>query len=150
MGKSKRSIKSILIDRSFQGQMFALVIGFGLTVLILSIFSIQMTWLQMENAIARTTTISLDGRHDVLETVINAKSQMIVFNVSVFILIGLVFALFTMKLTHNAAGAVYRFKIEFEKMAENKKIHKVTMRQNDFFRETEESFNKLVDKIGES
>ena len=49
-----------------------------------------------------------------------------------------------LKWTHDAVGAIYHLKKDIEKMKEAKKLHRVKLRDNDYFKDFERSFNEMV------
>ena len=56
----------------------------------------------------------------------------------------LIFVFVGLRFSHNAAGALYRFKMDFQKMASDKKLFPIALRKGDFFKDVEEAFNEVV------
>lgn len=59
----------------------------------------------------------------------------------------LVFSWLGLQWTHDAVGAIYHLKKDIDKMATTKKLHKVKLRKNDYFKDFEKSFNDMVDSV---
>ena len=59
-----------------------------------------------------------------------------------------IFTWLGMMYSHEAVGAIYRLKKDIEKMTTTKKLFQVKLRQNDYFKDFEETFNEMVVTIG--
>ncbi len=125
-----------------------LIAGFGIFVLFSNFIIMQIFYYFLYEVIYESSTMSSMEQQNLFALIQEIKSKAMIFNSCTFILFFFVFFLLGLRITHNAAGAVYRFKMEFEKMKANGKLHPLNLRGRDFFQGVRDSFNSMVKSIG--
>lgn len=89
-----------------------------------------------------------EGDYDLLATQLTElKSNMFMIFGGSFLMLTILFLIVSFRFTHKTAGALYHFKQSFEAMGEEKKLKELKLRDGDFFRDVEKSFNDMIKKI---
>lgn len=83
-----------------------------------------------------------------LQTIIeDAGSRMALSSLAIIFFAVIVAGVFAILFLHRIAGPVYRFHKTIADLADGKSPEKIKIRKNDFFVETEEEINRLIDTL---
>ena len=143
---NRRQISSFLINPSFQGKFLAIFAFFGFFQALVNYYVIYWSFKQIQEAVVSSgEAVS----QTIVDLVIMQEFYVMTFIGSAFLISFLVFIFVGVRFTHKAAGALYRMKVEFEKMQQAKALHTIKLREGDYFREVEDAFNSLAESMDE-
>lgn len=143
-GREKRSIQSVLINRPLQRE-FTLVM---LAIMMSAAFAVGMVinftlGKLTENA---PTTIS---RLTLERLVFDANSQLVVSSILIIFIAVIATGFFGVFFLHRVAGPVYRFRQVLKKMGSGEIPGDVRLRKRDFFKETADELNRVIQLLRE-
>lgn len=142
--REKRSIQSVLINRPLQRE-FTLVM---LAIMMSAAFAVGMVinftlGNLTENA---PTTIS---RLTLERMVFDANSQLVVSSILIIFIAVIATGFFGVFFLHRVAGPVYRFRQVLKKMGSGEIPGNVQLRKKDFFKETADELNRVIQLLRE-
>ncbi len=143
-GREKRSIQSVLINRPLQRE-FTLVM---LAIMMSAAFAVGMVinftlGSLTENA---PTTIS---RLTLERLVFDANSQLVVSSILIIFIAVIATGFFGVFFLHRVAGPVHRFRQVLKKMGSGEIPGEVQLRKKDFFKETADELNRVIQLLRE-
>lgn len=144
--RNQRKFINILVDRQFQGRLLLIYLIFSLFQWIMSSYFYLRTFVEIENLALNTKEIQ---RQDLLDVLATEKLFVLGFCAITFLMSLLFFFIIGLRFSHRAAGVFYRISKELDSMIESKKLHKIKLRDSDFFKDIEDKFNRMVDEINE-
>ena len=141
---NKRKLSNYFINPDFQGKFVAIFLIFGFFQAFVNYYAIFFSFNKVRSGIAEA---KVPPGSDIQELINMQEFYVITFIGVAFVISFLVFVFVGIRFTHQAAGALYRMKTEFAQMKADKKLHHITLRKGDFFRDVETSFNEMVDEV---
>ena len=144
MSKDNRRLKNLLINTDFQGKFIAIFVIFGFFQAFVNYFAIYMAFQQVR---AAAYSAGMAHKSELSDYISLQQFYVTSFIGFAFALSFLIFVFVGIRFTHQAAGPLHHFKTEFNKMKETKKLHKITLREHDFFKDVEGAFNEMVTEI---
>ena len=144
MGKDNRKLSGLLIDSNYQGKFLAVFGSIAVMQTALFYYAIHFIFAQVHTSAENFDLIQGTAFLSELD---DLKCNMFLFFGIFFSIVMLLFLALGFRFTHKTAGAMFKIKKELAIMEEKGQLHKIVLRDGDFFRDVEESFNKVVDKI---
>jgi methyl-accepting chemotaxis protein len=142
--QQKRSIQSVLIHRPMQREFTFVMLGIMMTAAVAVGMVIHQTLSQLtEDAPATITRTTLE------RMVYDANSQLVVTSILIIFLAVIATGLFGVFFLHRVAGPVYRMGQVLKRMGGGEIPSEVHLRQKDFFKETAEELNKVIQLLRE-
>ncbi len=138
----RRKITGYLINPNYQGK-FLLVFG-AIGMLQTFVFFYAMT--QVFGQIQHFVGEGLEPEA-MQAQILQIQSSVYMLFGGLFILTMVVFLIVGFRFTHKTAGAVYHMQQTFDAIAKSGQFQEMHLRDGDFFREAESSFNKMVSKL---
>lgn len=141
--KDKRSRKSVLVDRGFQGRVVSLIVVAGLLCIGVTAYLCYAYVADSYDFILKRSSLPqelIDGRYRDLFTFLVSLSLV---NLAVVAVVA-VWALFV---THRAAGSVYHIRRVIEEIKAGNSRARVHLREKDEFQGLARSFNEMMDGI---
>lgn len=146
MGMSRKT-QSYFGSADFQSKMLLIFSGVSL---VQGAFFAFASYSFMDHFKQVAIKSGIDATHPLFEKLRLEETFVYLFILLAVLIATLVFVYFGLKITHEAVGAIYRMKKDVEKMAEEKKLSKLSLRKNDYFKDFEKSFNNMVTVIKSS
>ena len=141
--KDKRSRKSVLVDRGFQGRVVSLIVLAGLLCIGVTAYLCHAYVADSYDFILRRSSLPqelIDERYRDLLTFLVSLSL-------VNLLIVAVVAIWALFITHRAAGSVYHMKRVIDEIRVGKVTERIHLREKDEFQGLARSFNAMMDEL---
>lgn len=141
--KKNRKLSGYLVDPDFQGKFLITFGSFGLMQSFLFYYSMGAIFEQV-NYILRSPQQS---RTLLFEQLDGLQNNMYMLFGGSFVIFMVLFIVVAFRFTHKTAGALFQFRKTFDEITESGDLKPVKLRDGDFFKEVETSFNKMVDQL---
>lgn len=141
---SKRSIQNILINRPLQRE-FTLVM---LAIMMTAAFAVGMTINFTLSSLTEDAPATI-SRTALERMIFDANSQLVVSSILIIFLAVVATGFFGVFFLHRVAGPVYRFGQVLKRISSGEIPNEVRLRRRDFFKETAEELNKVIQLIKE-
>ncbi|TAN56149.1 MAG: HAMP domain-containing protein [Betaproteobacteria bacterium] len=141
--RDKRSRKSILLNRGFQGRVVAVILLAGFLCIGVTSYLCYAYVVDSYDFILRRSSLPqelIDERYSDLFTFLVSMSL-------VNLLIIAVIAIWALFITHRAAGSVYHMKRVIDEIRSGHATARVHLREKDEFQDLARSFNELMDAL---
>ncbi|TAK43042.1 MAG: HAMP domain-containing protein [Betaproteobacteria bacterium] len=141
--RDKRSNKSILLNRGFQGRVVAVILLAGFLCIGVTSYLCYAYVVDSYDFILRRSSLPqelIDERYSDLFTFLVSMSL-------VNLLIIAVIAIWALFITHRAAGSVYHMKRVIDEIKSGHATERVHLREKDEFQDLARSFNELMDAL---
>ena len=142
--REKRSIQNVLINRPLQREftlvMLAIMMAAAFAVGTIINFTLGGLTENAPNTISRTTLERL---------VFDANSQLVVTCILIIFIAVIATGFFGVFFLHRVAGPVYRFRQVLKKMGSGEIPSEVQLRKKDFFKETADELNRVIQLLKE-
>jgi len=140
----KRSIQSVLINRPLQREFTLIMLGIMMTAAFAVGMVINYTLSGLtDNAPATISKTTLE------RMIFDANSQLVVSSILIIFVAVIATGLFGVFFLHRVAGPVYRFRKVLERMGSGEIPGEVQLRRRDFFKETAEELNRVIQLLKE-
>lgn len=142
--QNKRSIQSVLIHRPMQREFTFVMLGIMMTAAFAVGMVINLTLGDLtENAPVTITRTTLE------RMIYDANSQLVVSSILIIFLAVIATGLFGVFFLHRVAGPVYRMGQVLKRMGGGEIPSEVQLRKRDFFKETAEELNRVIQLLRE-
>jgi len=141
--KKQRSKKNLLIRPGFQGRIILFVVLAGLISTLVNGYLYHSYVVGSYDFILKYSTLPP-------ELIANRYHDLYIFGLSlagITLLITLVIAVWSLFVTHRAAGAVYHIKKVIEDIRAGNATARVHLREKDEFQDLASSFNQMMDEL---
>ncbi len=140
----KRSIQSVLINRPLQREFTLIMLGIMMTAAFAVGMVINYTLSGLtDNAPATISKTTLE------RMIFDANSQLVVSSILIIFVAVIATGFFGVFFLHRVAGPVYRFRKVLERMGSGEIPGEVQLRRRDFFKETAEELNRVIQLLKE-
>jgi len=136
--------KVYFINPRFQAIVIIFFTSLGLLTSLLYYLANRMVF---NRFVAEGVQLNLPKDHAFFVFIAEQRSTFEVFFFSSSIFCLALFVIGGLLISHKIAGPLYRLKKELTVMEQNKKAHHLNFRDNDFFQEIPEQFNKFIDSL---
>ena len=140
----KRSIQSVLINRPLQREFTLIMLGIMMTAAFAVGTVINYTLSGLTESAASTISKTTLER-----MIFDANSQLIVTSILIIFIAVIATGFFGVFFLHRVAGPVHRFKKVLERMGSGEIPNEVQLRRRDFFKETAEELNRVIQLLKE-
>jgi len=140
---NNRKISGYLIDPDYQGKFLLIFGSFGFIQTLFFFYALTSVFEQIESVTAAQDLEKVE----ILTQLDILQSNMYFIFGGAFLLLLILFLIVSFRFTHKTAGALYQFRKTFEEIESSGELKKIKLRDGDFFREVENVFNKMIDKI---
>ena len=142
--QQKRSIQSVLIHRPMQREFTFVMLGIMMT----AAFAVGMVIHRTLNQLMEDAPITI-SRTTLERMIYDANSQLVVASILIIFLAVIATGLFGIFFLHRVAGPVYRMGQVLKRMGGGEIPSEVHLRKRDFFKETAEELNRVIQLLRE-
>ncbi len=147
MSENNRKLNQILINKEFQMK-FIVINGILITVMSL-IYGISIKFF-FNKFIALGKSAGLPADHVFFDFISKQSSEILLFFLLTYLIVLMIFLYASLKMSHKVAGPMYRLRLHLDEISQaNGKLKEIKFRENDYFLEIQESFNRVVKKQNE-
>lgn len=140
----KRSIQSVLINRPLQREFTLIMLGIMMT----AAFAVGMVINYTLSGLIESAPSTI-SKTTLERMIFDANSQLIVSSILVIFVAVIATGFFGVFFLHRVAGPVHRFKKVLERMGSGEIPNEVQLRRRDFFKETAEELNRVIQLLKE-
>jgi len=141
---NKRSIQSVLIHRPMQREFTFVMLGIMMT----AAFAVGMVINLTLGALTENAPITI-SRTTLERMIYDVNSQLVVSSILIIFLAVIATGLFGVFFLHRVAGPVYRMGQVLKRMGGGEIPNEVHLRKRDFFKETAEELNRVIQLLRE-